>query len=93
MTKLTQWLTAAFLILGPWAAAVFKIVQNDFTDKYYLGILLFPVVLVAIFGIVSVAIIAYRVYNFNDCNEAAEELQKQIKEAKLDLAKKGLKLD
>ncbi|KAK7028024.1 Dolichol-phosphate mannosyltransferase subunit 3 [Halocaridina rubra] len=93
MTKLMEWLTGAFLILGPWTAVVSKTIQNEFTDKYYIAILIFPVILVAIFGLVSVAIIAYRVYNFNDCNEAAEELKTQIKEAKEDLTKKGLKLD
>jgi dolichyl-phosphate mannosyltransferase polypeptide 3 len=35
--------------------------------------------------------IAIRVYNFNDCTEAAEELKQQIEEAKADLTKKGLK--
>lgn len=73
--------------------AVFCQVQNEFTRKHYQEILLLPVILVAVFGVVSVAIIAYRVYTFNDCLEASEELQRQIKEAKADLAKKGLKLD
>lgn len=68
-------------------------VQNEFTRQHYLEILLLPMVLVAVFGVVSIAIIAYRVYTFNDCLEASEELQRQIKEAKADLAKKGLKLD
>lgn len=68
-------------------------VKNEFTDQYFIYILLLPLVLVAMFGLVSVAIIAHRVYNFNDCNEAAEELTRQIKEAKEDLRKKGLKID
>ncbi|KAG7171202.1 dolichol-phosphate mannosyltransferase subunit 3-like [Homarus americanus] len=93
MTKLMEWLTGAVLILGPWSAVVTNTIQNEFTKQYYLEILLFPVLLVALFGLASVAIIAYRVYTFNDCKEAAEELQNQIKEAKADLTKKGLKLD
>lgn len=68
-------------------------VQNEFTHKYYYEILLLPVFLLAVFGVVSIAIIAYRVYTFNDCKEASEELQRQIKEAKADLTKKGLKFD
>ncbi|KAK8720364.1 hypothetical protein OTU49_013378 [Cherax quadricarinatus] len=93
MTKLMEWLTGAVLILGPWSAVVTNTIQNEFTKQYYMEILLFPVFLVAVFGLVSIAVIAYRVYTFNDCQEAAEELQQQIKEAKADLAKKGLKLD
>lgn len=93
MTKLLEWLTVAVLILGPWSAVVTNTVQNEFTRKHYQEILLLPVILVAVFGVVSIAIIAYRVYTFNDCLEASEELQRQIKEAKADLAKKGLKLD
>ncbi|XP_042881633.1 dolichol-phosphate mannosyltransferase subunit 3-like isoform X2 [Penaeus japonicus] len=93
MTKLAEWLMGAVLILGPWTAVVTNTVKNDFTDQYFIYILLLPVILVAMFGLVSVAIIAHRVYNFNDCNEAAEELTRQIKEAKEDLKKKGLKID
>jgi dolichyl-phosphate mannosyltransferase polypeptide 3 len=36
-------------------------------------------------------VIAYRVYSFNDCTEAAAELKQQIAEARADLKKKGLK--
>ena len=36
-------------------------------------------------------VIVVRVYNFNDCTEAALELKQQIEEAKADLKKKGLK--
>lgn len=93
MTKLMEWLTGAVVILGPWSAVVTNTIQNEFTKQYYLEILLLPFLLIALFGVVSVAIIAYRVYAFNDCREAAEELQNQIKEAKADLEKKGLKLD
>lgn len=35
--------------------------------------------------------VLYRVFTFNDCPEAAEEIQKQIEEAKADLAAKGFK--
>lgn len=42
--------------------------------------------------IYSVFIVLYRTFTFNDCPEAADEIQRQIKEAKEDLAAKGLKL-
>lgn len=39
----------------------------------------------------AVVTVLYRVFTFNDCPEAAEELQKQIDEAKADLSAKGFK--
>ena len=39
------------------------------------------------------SIIAWRVYTFNDCEEAARELKQEIKAAKEDLKKRGLKVD
>jgi Dolichol-phosphate mannosyltransferase subunit 3 (DPM3). len=36
-------------------------------------------------------VVLWRVYNFNDCKEAAQELQTEIKEAKEYLSKKGYK--
>ena len=65
--------------------------ENEFTREFYQLILLLPVLLVGVFGVVSVAIIAYRVYTFNDCAEAASELQQQIKQAKNELSLKGIK--
>ncbi|KAF2347594.1 Dolichol-phosphate mannosyltransferase subunit 3 [Trinorchestia longiramus] len=67
--------------------------ENGFTRDYYLHILVLPLLLVACFGLVSVAIIGYRVYSFNDCKEAAQELQLQIEEAKKDLVSKGFKFE
>merc|ERR1712168_1642304 len=93
MTKLLEWIAVAAIILGPWSAVVMNLVQNEMTDAYFIHILLFPIALVALFGVVSVAVIAYRVYTFNDCNEAADELVSQIREAKEDLLSKGLKVD
>lgn len=37
----------------------------------------------------AVITVLYRVFTFNNCPEAAEELQNQIKEAREDLTKKG----
>jgi hypothetical protein len=51
-----------------------------------LGTLLKIKVLFSVFQVIAV-----RVYNFDDCVEAAEELKGQIAEAKADLKKKGLK--
>jgi dolichyl-phosphate mannosyltransferase polypeptide 3 len=43
--------------------------------------------------VISVSIIAWRVYTFNDCKEAAKELKQEIADAKTDLRKKGFKFD
>jgi dolichyl-phosphate mannosyltransferase polypeptide 3 len=47
----------------------------------------------SLFQVISVSIIAWRVYTFNDCEEAAKELKQEIADAKADLIKKGFKLD
>lgn len=41
----------------------------------------------------AVITVLYRTFTFNDCTEAAEELQKEIKEARADLRTKGMKFD
>ncbi len=51
-----------------------------------------PVYLLVAIGCYSLATVGYRVATFNDCEDAAKELQAQIKEAKEDLKKKGLKM-
>ncbi|KAF2357007.1 Dolichol-phosphate mannosyltransferase subunit 3 [Trinorchestia longiramus] len=93
MTKLVEWLMTAALIFVPWLAIITNKFENGFTRDYYLHILVLPLLLVACFGLVSVAIIGYRVYSFNDCKEAAQELQLQIEEAKKDLVSKGFKFE
>ncbi|KAK4312035.1 hypothetical protein Pmani_016501 [Petrolisthes manimaculis] len=93
MTKLMEWLTGAILFLGPWTAIVTTTIHNEFTVMHYQEILLLPFLLVAVFAVVSIAIIAFRVYSFNDCHQEAKELQEQILQAKADLAKRGIKLD
>ena len=99
MTKLMEWLGGLALILGLWLAILLERTSSsnatsvlDITPYPYL-VLLWPIGLVAAFGIYSVAVIAKRVYDFNDCQEAAEELRRQIIEAKTDLRMKGLECD
>jgi dolichol-phosphate mannosyltransferase subunit 3 len=45
------------------------------------------------FGLVSLAILIYRVLTFNNCDEAAEELKNEIAEARKDLTSKGFKFN
>lgn len=44
-----------------------------------------------IVGIASLIKVLYLAFSFNDCQEAAQELKREIKEARADLGKKGLK--
>lgn len=91
MTKLMEWLSGLALIFAVWFAVLTQNVGNVAID-YPNTTFLWPLGLVIGFGIYSLSVIVYRVITFNDCPEAAEELKKQISEAKQDLKKKGLKL-
>nr|BAN21282.1 unkown protein [Riptortus pedestris] len=92
MTKLAEWLTGITLYLGIWISLLSRTKQNDALSERWNNIILFlPFITLLVFGIYSLSIILWRVYNFNDCPEAAKELQEQIIEAKNDLKSKGLK--
>ena len=90
MTKLMEWITGLVLIVSVWAAFWTQNIGN-FAHTHPNITLLWPLVLVILFGLYSLFVIIYRVYTFNDCPEAAEELQREIAEAKEDLKSKGMK--
>jgi len=91
MTMLMQWVMMGTIILGPWIAFYRSEDQSNWSDQTRLLILAYPLLLLIAFGVYSVAVIAWRVYSFNDCQEASDELKGQIQEAKAGLAKKGFK--
>ncbi|KAH8293051.1 hypothetical protein KR054_012263 [Drosophila jambulina] len=91
MTNLQRWLFYASLFAVPYLAIVLGTVQTQFTTKYFLHIQLLPLLLLVIFGIFSVWTVLYRTFTFNDCPEAAKELQAEILEARKDLISKGFK--
>ncbi|XP_069506248.1 dolichol-phosphate mannosyltransferase subunit 3 isoform X2 [Ambystoma mexicanum] len=91
MTKLTQWLFGLALLATTWITLNFDLLGLDLPQNYQQVIWPFPVYLLVIFGCYSLATIGYRVATFNDCEDAAKELQEQIKAAKKDLSSKGLK--
>ena len=84
-----EWLSLLAVIVSTWAAVLTQNIGNLAID-YPNATFLWPLGLVLLFGIYAVTVIVYRVATFNDCPEAAEELQRQIKEAKEDLKQKGL---
>ena len=89
MTKLLEWISGLVIIIAVWAGIWTKNIGN-LALSYPNTTMLWPVYLVIFFGLYSIAVIVYRVYTFNDCPEAAKELQLEIEEAKEDLKKKGM---
>lgn len=49
-----------------------------------------PLWALVILGLYALSTIAYNVMTFNDCPEAAAELEQQIKEAKKEMKKRGI---
>ncbi|KAJ0003433.1 hypothetical protein NQD34_008531 [Periophthalmus magnuspinnatus] len=92
MTKLVEWLVGVTVVLVAWAVVSFDLLDLRLPDTYREVAWPMPLYLLVSFGCYSLATVGYRVATFNDCEEAARELQEQIKEAKEDLRKKGLKM-
>ena len=92
MTKLAEWLSGLVAVFSVWYAVNAGLVAEDWARENPALALWWPVVAVAAFGVYCVSVIAYRVATFNNCDEAAEELQREIKEAREDLKSKGIKL-
>ena len=90
MTKLLEWVSLLMVIFGVWLGILTQNIGNLAT-VYPILTLWWPVGLVILFGICALILIVYRVITFNDCEDAAKELTKQIDEAKEDLKNKGLK--
>jgi len=90
MTKLMELLLFLGAFFTLWLALIFGLEVSDATRIY---IYLIPVFAVAAFGVFSLVILVYRVMTFNDCEEAAAELKKELEEAKKDLTSKGFKFE
>ncbi|KAH1018678.1 hypothetical protein HUJ05_006403 [Dendroctonus ponderosae] len=97
MTKLLEWLGGAGALGAIWLALLTNKIENPFFRDHYTFLLLSPIIVVGLFGLASLLLVLYRVYTFNDCNDAAAELQKvilkfiEIVEAKQDLKSLGFK--
>lgn len=92
MTKLLEWVFGVLLLGAAWAVVTFDPLDLRLPQAYREVAWPMPVYLLVVFGCYALATLGYRVATFNDCEEAARELQGQIKEAKEDLRKKGLKM-
>lgn len=92
MIKAVEWIAGAVLFLAFWLSLVTKIVEIPTDCWCVLHVIYYlPFYAVLTFGTVSAVIVLYRTLTFNDCPEAAKELQEQIKLARTDLKKRGLK--
>ncbi|XP_054620110.1 dolichol-phosphate mannosyltransferase subunit 3 [Dunckerocampus dactyliophorus] len=92
MTKLLEWLFGVSVVLAVWAVVAFDLLDLKVPQPYREVAWPMPLYLLVSFGCYSLATVGYRVATFNDCEDAAKELQSQIKEAKEDLKRKGLKM-
>lgn len=92
LTKLMQWGLALAAFTGFWATLVANAAQpKHFLHRYEIFVLTLPIIVAGLFGIYAVFVVLYRVFTFNNCEEAAEELNKQIEQAREDLKSKGFK--
>ncbi|XP_037026153.1 dolichol-phosphate mannosyltransferase subunit 3 [Bradysia coprophila] len=91
MTKLMEWLFVLSVFLVTYVAIVTKQIQSGVFDNWMFEIKLAPLIFIILFGAYAAFTVLYRVFTFNDCPEAAEELQRQIKEARDDLTSRGFR--
>uniref|UniRef100_A0A8C8VGF5 Dolichol-phosphate mannosyltransferase subunit 3 n=1 Tax=Pelusios castaneus TaxID=367368 RepID=A0A8C8VGF5_9SAUR len=91
MTKLMQWLFVLALLGTAWATLALGPLGHHLPLPCQQVLHPFPAYLLVAAGCYSLATVGYRLATFNDCEAAAQELQEQIKEARMDLWRRGLK--
>ena len=89
MTQLLQWLGYVSVFLAVWIAFVTKSTPFDAPDNCMEVIYYLPIYLLMGFACYSLTIVGYGIATFKDCEEAAEELKHEIKDARKDFKKKG----
>ncbi|XP_076170592.1 dolichyl-phosphate mannosyltransferase subunit 3 isoform X2 [Ptiloglossa arizonensis] len=92
MTKLMEWLLFATMFFGVWVAVIMGKIYSTLTAEWQQVILFFPLIAVFLFSAYAAITILCRVFIFNNCKNAAVELQQQIEEAKKDLQNNGINL-
>lgn len=88
MTKLMQWLSVLALLLATWLYLLFG---EQVHPEHRIWVVFLPFFLGSMLAVTSLMVIVYRVVTFNNCQEAADQLQKEIEEARKDLISKGFK--
>ncbi|XP_036613025.1 dolichol-phosphate mannosyltransferase subunit 3 [Trichosurus vulpecula] len=92
MTKLEQWVSTLLVLMLIWLCLVQDLLNLGYSKQFHDVILPLPVYLLVTAGSYTLGTLGLRLANFSDCEEAAQELFTQIKEAQADLASKGLTL-
>ncbi|KAF3428222.1 hypothetical protein E2986_11741 [Frieseomelitta varia] len=92
MTKLMEWLLFAVLFFSIWIALISENVNLHFIKEWKQFVLFLPPVALFVCGLYAATVVLYRTFTFNNCEQAAIELQEQIEEAKKDLQTKGIVL-
>ncbi|XP_030026560.2 dolichol-phosphate mannosyltransferase subunit 3 [Manduca sexta] len=91
MTKLLEWISVISAVFAVWYSLIGGYVRHPLIEKYMNIILVSPILFVILFGLYAVTVVLFRVFTFNNCEQAAKELQQEIIEAKKDLHDKGLR--
>lgn len=87
--SLVLWLAALLLL----SVVECDAVSHDFYNSHFFVVLQMPLYALVMFGAYAMMSIGYHLLVLEDCNAASDELQKEIKEARTFLKKKGMKFD
>lgn len=91
MTKLLEWISITSAVFAVWYSLVGGYVKHKYIEENMNFIMISPIIFVILFGLYAVIVVLYRVFTFNNCEDAAKELQAEILEAKKDLYNKGVR--
>lgn len=91
MTKLLEWLSVISAMFAVWYSLIGGYVKHPMIEDNMRLIIVSPVIFVLLFGLYAVTVVLFRVFTFNNCEDAAKELQAEILEAKKDLHDRGLR--
>lgn len=91
MTKLLEWISVISAVFAVWYSLIGGYVKHPVIENNMNIVLVSPIIFVLLFGLYAATVVLYRVFTFNNCEEAAKELQVEIAEARKDLLDKGLK--
>ncbi|KPJ04467.1 Dolichol-phosphate mannosyltransferase subunit 3 [Papilio xuthus] len=91
MTKLLEWISVTSAAFAVWYSLIGGYVKHPFIEQNMNLIIISPIIFVILFGLYAVTVVLFRVFTFNNCEDAAKELQAEILEAKKDLHDLGLR--
>lgn len=89
MGKAVRWFSFLFLFLGIWASLLFEVYPLHLKGNAQLVLQFAPFLALVAFGVYSLLRILYNLAIFPTCPQALEEMRREMKEAEVDLKKKG----